>query len=135
MTVHFSKNSVDAGSIHVENGARLPAFFEFGGASLLKGWSELRNARSTLEAATTQAGWISFFMAGSIEKSSFGVDRQKTLVAALRRLARQVKSDNCNSFEITQVTGKQFLGIFRITVTAHARQVREAKEGLVCFGQ
>lgn len=134
MTVHFGKNSVEAGSIHVESGTRLPAFFEFGGESLLKGWSELTNARSTLDAETTKAGWISFFMAGSIEKTSFGVNRQKTLAAALTRLAKQVKSDNCNSFEILQVTGKQFLGVFRITVAAHARQLQEARESLVCFG-
>jgi hypothetical protein len=134
MNMDFEKNSTEAGSIHVESSPRLPAFFEFGGDSLLKGWSVLRNVRSTLDAETAKAGWISFFMAGSIEQTSFGVDRQKTLGAALRRLARQVKSEKCNCFEILQVTGKEFLGVIRITVTAHARQLQEAKESLVCFG-
>ena len=44
-----------------------------------------------------------FFMAGRIEKT-FGIDRQKTLGAAWVRLARQVQSENCNSFELQHVT-------------------------------
>ena len=138
MSGPFTQNSMDAGSIHVERAARLPAFLDFGtdpvvGGLALKGWSVLRNVRSTLEAETGKAGWISFFMAGSIEKTSFGVDRQKTLGAALRRLAKHVKSQNCNSFEILHVTSKHFLGMSRVTVTAHARRLQEVKESLVCL--
>ena len=99
---------------------------------MVKGWSVVRNVRSTLESETAKAGWISFFMAGKIEKAAFGFDRRRTLGAALRQLAKQVKSGNCNSFEILHVTSKQFLGVFRVTVTAHARHFQK---DLVCFGQ
>ena len=132
MTVPFTKNSMEPGSIHVERGARLPTFLQFGGDPLLKGWSVLQNVRTTLEAETAKAGWISFFMAGKIEKTCLGTNRQKTLSAALGRLARHVKSENCNSFEIMHVTSKQFLGVFRITVAAHARRLQE---GSGSFGQ
>jgi hypothetical protein len=126
---------MEAGSIHVERNARLPRFLRFSGDPLLQDWPVLRNVRSTLEAETMNAGWISFFMAGNIEKTSFGFNRQKTLGAAMRRLARQVKSENCNSFEIINVTSNQFLGVFRVTVAAHARHLQEARESPVCFGQ
>ncbi len=121
-----------AGSIHVERSAQLPKILQFGGDPLVKGWSVLRNVRSTLEAETANAGWVSFFMAGKIEKAAFGFDRRKTLGAALKQLAKQVKSGNCNSFEILHVTSQQFSGVFRVTVTAHARHFQK---GLVCFGQ
>ena len=119
----------------MERSARLPAFLEFGGDPLLKGWSVLQNLRSTLDAETARAGWICFFMAGRIEKSSFGIDRQKTLGQALKRLARRVKAENGNSFEILHVTTQTFLGVFRVSVTAHARRLQEAKESMVCFGR
>ena len=132
MNAQFTQNPMDPGSIHVERGAPLPAFLQFGGDPLLEGWSVLRNARSTLEAETAKAGWTSFFMAGKIEKTSFGFNRRKTVGAAMKRLARQVKSENCNSFEILHVTRKHFMGVFRVTVSAHARRLQE---GSACFGQ
>jgi len=125
------KNGMETGSIHIERSAQLPKFLQFVGDPLLKGWSVIGNVRSTLEEETAKAGWISFFMAGRIENAAFGFNRQKTLGAALRRLAKRVKSGNCNSFEIIDVTSKQFLGVFRVSVAAHARHLQE---GLVCFG-
>jgi hypothetical protein len=140
MTPPSTENFLEAGEIHVERVARLPAFLEFGGDSIaggpvLKGWSVLRNVLSTFEAEIAKAGWISFFMAGKIEKTSFGMDRQKALARAMRRVAKQVKSEHCNSFEIMHVTSKHFLGVFRVTMAAYARHLQEVKESLVCFGQ
>jgi len=132
MTVQFTKNPLEAGSIHVERSTRLPAFLQFGGDPLLKGWSVLRNVRSTFEAETAKAGWVCFFMAGKIDKTCFGFSRRNALGAALSRLARRVKSENCNSFEIMHVTSKDFLGVFRVTVSAHARRLQE---GSVRFGE
>jgi len=123
---------IEAGTIHVERSALLPRFLRFGGEPLLTDWPVLRNARATLEAETANAGWISFFMAGNIEKTSFGFDPRKTLGAAMRQVARPVKSGDCNSFEIMRVTSKRVLGVFRVTVAAHARQLQE---GLVCLGR
>ncbi len=127
--------AIEAGSIHVEQSASLPDFLQLAGDALLKDWSVLRNVRATLDAETAKAGWISFFMAGIIEKTSFGIDRQKTLAAAMRRLAGFVKSEHCNSFEVMRVTSQHFLGVFRVTVAAHARNLQELKESPVCFGQ
>jgi hypothetical protein len=124
--------AMDAGSIHVDPSAALPRFLRLAGDSLLKGWAEVGNVRSTLEEETAKAGWTSFFMAGKIEKAAFGISRQRALGAALGTLAKCVKSGNCNSFEIMQVTTQRFPGVFRVTVAAHARHFQE---GSVCFGQ
>jgi hypothetical protein len=126
---------LEPGSIHVERSAHLPKFLQFGGDPLLQGWSVVRNLRSTLEAETAAAGWISFFMAGAIERAAFGFSRQKALGAVLKRLAGRVKAGHCNSFEIMHVTTKEFLGVFRVTVAAHARYLQQVGESQVCFGQ
>lgn len=118
-------DGVDDGSLHVERSAQLPGFLRFSGDPLLKGWSAVGNVRSTFEAETAKAGWVSFFMAGRIEKAAFGFNRRNTLGAALTRLARRVKSANCNSFEIMHVTTKHFLGVFRVSVAAHARHLQK----------
>jgi len=124
--------TMDPGSVYIEHSANLPKFLQLGSDSLLKGWSEITNVRSRLEAETTKAGWISFFMAGKVEKFALGFDRQKTLRVALNRLAKCVRSAKCNSFEIMRVTTERFPGLFRVTVVAHARHLQE---GLVCFGK
>ena len=135
MSVYFMNSPTEAGGIHVERSARLPAFLDFGEDHLVTGWPVLRNLRATLEAETAKAGWVSFFMAGKIEKTCFGIHRQKTLGAAMRRLAGRVKSGNCNSFEIMHVTTHKFLGVFRVAVAAHARCLQEVKESMVCLAQ
>jgi len=123
--------TMNAGSIHIEHSGKLPAFLRLGN-SLLKGWSEITNVRSTLDAEITRAGWVSFFMAGKVEKVALGLDREKTLGVALNRLAKSIRSGNCNSFEIMHVKTRHFLGVFRVTVAAHARHLQQ---GSVCFGK
>jgi hypothetical protein len=120
-------NAMETGSIHIQQSPRLPGFLRLGSDSLLKGWAEITNIRSTLDAETTKAGWISFFMAGTVEKAAFGLNRARTLGTALSRLAKCVRSGGCNSFEIAYVTTEQFLGVFRVTVVAHARHLQEGR--------
>jgi hypothetical protein len=126
-------DAFDAGSVHVEGSARLPGFLRMRGDSLLKGWSVIENVRSTLEEATAKAGWVSFFMAGKVEKAAFGFNRRNALGAALRRMAKCVKSGHCNSFQVVNITTKHFPGLVHVSVAANARHFQELKEGSVCF--
>ena len=64
-------------------------------------------------------------MAGEIKATVFGFDRQKTLRAALKRLIANVKSQHCNSIEITRVTGKSFLKVPYVSVSAHPRHLQK----------
>ena len=64
-------------------------------------------------------------MAGEIKTTVFGFDRQKALRAALKRLIANVKSQHCNSIEITQVTGKSFLRVPYVSVSAHPRHLQK----------
>lgn len=77
------------------------------------------------------------FMKNSTEAGSIHVERSAHLPlgAAMKRSAQRVKAENGNSFESLHVTTQTFLGVFRVTVTAHARRLQEAKESMVCFGR
>jgi hypothetical protein len=125
-------DAVETGGLHVEQCATFPKFLKFNSEPLLDGWGSIRNIRSTLDAQISDAGWVYFFVAGGIVKTAIAFDRLTALTGALKQLARTVKAQKCNSFEITKVTTKQFSGLFRVSVSAHARHFQE---GPVGFGQ
>jgi hypothetical protein len=64
-------------------------------------------------------------MAGEIQATAFGFDKPKARRAALKRLITDVRSQRCNSIDITQVTEKSFLGLPYVRVTAHSRHLQK----------
>jgi hypothetical protein len=64
-------------------------------------------------------------MAGEIRATVFGFDRQKALRTALKRLIADVKSQHCNSIEITRVISKSFLTVPYVSVSAHPRHLQK----------
>ena len=118
-------DTITAGSILVEEGTHLPKSLLLQSESISNGWTAVKDARSTFEKAIQEAGWTFFFMAGDIKATVFGFDRQKALRAALKRLLADVKSQHCNSIEITRVIGKSFLKVPYVSVSAHPRHLQK----------
>ena len=118
-------DTITAGSILVEEGTHLPKSLLLQSESISNGWTAVKDARSTFEKAIQEAGWTFFFMAGEIKATVFGFDRQKALRAALKRLIADVKSQHCNSIEITRVIGKSFLKVPYVSVSAHPRHLQK----------
>jgi hypothetical protein len=118
-------DAIAAGSILIEAGAHLPDSLLLPGEPGSNGWTALNGARSAFEKDIRAAGWTFFFMAGEIQATVFGFDRQKTLRTALQRLIAKVKSRECNGIEITRVTGKSFLKVPYVTVSAHPRHLQK----------
>lgn len=125
-------DTIAAGSILVREGTYLPKSLQLQSESGSKGWAPVQDARSTFETTIREADWTFFFMAGEMSATAFGFDGQKALGAALRRLIRSVKSQNCNSIEITKVMRNSFWKVPYVTVSAHARHLQK---GLVFSGQ
>ena len=117
-------DTITAGSIWVEEGTHLPKSILLQSESNSNGWAAVKDARSTFEKAISEEGWTFFFMAGEIKATVFGFDRQKALRAALKRLIADVKSQHCNSIEITQVMGKSCLSVPYVSVSAHPRHLQ-----------
>jgi hypothetical protein len=124
-------DAITAGSILIEEGTHLPNSVLLRSDSHSNGWSVLDGVRSVFEKEIHEAGWTFFFLAGEIKTTVFGFDKQKALRAALKRLIANVKSHKCNSIEITQVTGKSFLNVPYVRVSAHPRHLQK---GLVFAG-
>jgi hypothetical protein len=125
-------DTITAGSILVEEGTHLPKSLLLQSESNSNGWAAVKDARFTFEKTIQEEGWTFFFMAGEIKTTVFGFDRQKALRAALKRLITDVKSQHCNSIEITKVMGNSFLRVPYVSVSAHARHLQK---GLVFSGQ
>ena len=87
------------------------------------GWTVVTSSRSEFEKDINQAGWTLFFLAGHIEANVFGFDKQKAVRTAVDRIITDVKSQDCNCLEITQVKMKSFLGLPYACVSAHSRHV------------
>jgi hypothetical protein len=109
-----------------------PASLLFRGEPLLSGWAAVANVRSVFEEEMRAAGWIFFFMAGEIKASVLGFDQSKTLRRAVARLAGRAKAQKCNALEIAQITCSRFLGVSRVSISAH---VRHLQKGSVFFGK
>ena len=116
---------ITAGDILIEEGTHLPNSRLFLGKPDSNGWTALNGTRSAFETEVRDAGWTFFFMAGHIQTSVFGFDKQKTIRTALKRLIANAKSHNCNGIEITQVIAKTFLKVPYVSVSAHARHLQK----------
>jgi len=116
---------IAAGDILIEAGTHLPNSRLSLGQPDSNGWTALNGTRSAFETEVREAGWTFFFMAGKTRTAVFGFDKQKTLRTALKRLIANVKSQNCNGIEITQVIDKTFLKVPYVSVSAHARHLQK----------
>jgi hypothetical protein len=122
--IHSVTDAIRAGSILIEEGTPLPSSILLRLEPYSIGWSAVRDERTVFEKEVEKAGWTFFFMAGEIKTTVFGFDKQKALRAALKRLITEVKSQHCNTIEITRVTGKSFLRVPYVSVSAHPRHLQ-----------
>ena len=119
------QDTMKAGTILVKEGTLLPEGLRFESEPCAAKWRFVRNLDAhALARKIHEAGWVFFYLAGQIEATVFGPDGQKTLRRAIARIIQKVKSEPCNSLQITEVTSKRFLGLPYTTVTAHSRHIQ-----------
>lgn len=116
---------ITAGDLLVQEGTSLPRSLVRQTEADSNGWAAVKDNRSTFEKAVHEAGWTFFFMAGEIKATVFGFDRQRALRRALKRLITEVKSQHCNSIEITRVKSKSLLRVPYVSVSAHSRHLQK----------
>jgi hypothetical protein len=115
------------GDLLVQQGLNVPRSLLLPTEINSNGWAAVNGSRSAFEKTIDEEGWTFFFMAGEIKATVFGFDRQKALRAALKRLITDVKSQHCNSIEITAVVDKSFLRMPYVSVSAHARHLQKGR--------
>ena len=106
-------------------GSKAPASLALRCDSFMTGWEVMEKSRTDVEQQMKEEGWTFFFVAGEMEATSFRFDAEKALATGLKRLGEMTKALHCNSFEISHVTHQIFLGISRVCVACHARNLQQ----------
>jgi hypothetical protein len=117
-------DTIKTGTILIEDGTLLPKSLLLESEAYSAGWTSVSNVRSEFEKTINQAGWTFFFMAGKIQSTVFGFDKQKAVRTAVKRIITNVESQKCNCLEITGVMMDSFLGMPYACVSAHSRHVQ-----------
>jgi hypothetical protein len=122
-------HTIERGAIFVQDNAFLPKTLHLESKTEHGGWARVANQMNgaQLETTLTAAGWTSFYLAGSIQTTVFGFDRQKMASEALKRLIVNMSVDRCNCLEIDEVTTHSWLGLPYLRLLSHARQIQEKK--------
>ena len=128
------KESMESGTILVEEGTVLPDSLLVSTKPYGAGWSSVENlTRSQLGAGLEAARWTFFYMAGESKGTAFGFEEPSRIRRAVLQVIQVVKLQHCNCLELTQVRRKSFCGVPSITIVAHARQIQRSRrfhEGL-----
>ena len=120
-------DTIKAGNILIKDGTFLPDALRFESEPCAPGWRLVQNLDGYgLDRTIHEAGWTFFCLAGEIKATVFGLDGQKTLRRAVKRILARLKSEKFNSLEITGVASKRFLGVPYASVSARPRHVQES---------
>jgi hypothetical protein len=118
--------TIKTGTILIKDGTFLPDALRVESEPCATGWRLVKDLDGYgLGRKVHEAGWTFFCPAGEIKATIFGLDVQKTVRRAVKRILANLKSGEFNSLEITQVTRKRFLGVRYVTVSAHSRHIQE----------
>jgi hypothetical protein len=119
-------DAIKMGTILIQQGTVLPHSLLLESKPYSSGWAEITNVRSEFERGINLAGWTFFFLAGRIEATVFGFDKQRAASTAVDRIIANAKSRECNCLEITQVKTNSFLGVPYVRVSAHSRHIQRS---------
>jgi len=120
-------DAIKTGTILIEGDATMPSSLVLEGKSYSGGWRSVSNLDlNGLDAAIQKAGWTFFFMAGEIKITAFGLDKDRAVRRAVKRVITNVEAHKCNCVEITEVAAKSFLGMPYVNVSAHSRHIQKS---------
>lgn len=114
------------GTVLTRTGAHIPAGLHMETKVYLPGWEMVTDLDgSALDAKIRKTGWSFFFLAATLHATVWGSSNEATLQKALKRVVKQLKRSRFNSLEITAITGKRFLGLPYLQLSANSRQMQE----------
>ena len=117
---------ITPGLILIAEGTALPKSVVLGNEIYPLGWTSTESSdNKQLQKQLSVGGWIFYYLAGAIKMSGYGLDRQKSVRAALGRIISRTKSQGCNCVEIDEVATHSFFGFPYITMSAHARHIEK----------
>lgn len=120
------REMIQAGTILFKEGTPLPDGLAFESEQFSPDWRSVKGLNGyAIDRKTPAAEWTFFYLAGESRTSAFGREGQKTTSRAIRKILAGLKSEKCNSVEVTSVVLKTFLGMPYTTVSFHLRNLQK----------
>jgi hypothetical protein len=121
------KNEMKAGNILIQEGILLPEALQIEREPCVPGCRFVRDLDGYgLDREIQKTGWTFFCLAGEINATVFGNDRQKKVRRAIEQILTNPRSKEFNSLQITRVVSKRFLGVPYISVSAVLRHIQKS---------
>lgn len=120
------REMIKAGTVLFKEGTLLPDGFTFESEPFSPGWRSLKGLDGyAMDRKTPEAGWTFFYMAGESRTTAFGREGQETVRRATKKILAGLKSEKCNSLEVTDVVCEAFLGMPYTMVSFHLRNLQK----------
>lgn len=120
-------NEITTGAILIKDYAVLPKELRLEAEPGVAGWSLVKDFDGyRLDREIQKAGWHFFCLAGEIEATVVGINRQKMVRRAIGRIVAKSRSKQFNSLEVTRMSSKRFLGVPYMSVGAQSRHIQES---------
>lgn len=117
---------IQAGTVLSRDGTLFPGGSALETEQFSPGWRSVKGLDgSAIDRKKLEAGWTFFYLAGESRATAFGGEGQKTARRAIRKILAGLKSEKCNSIEVTSVVCKTFLGVPYTTVSFHLRNLQK----------
>jgi hypothetical protein len=121
-------DEIQAGSILIEDGVRVPGFLRSESTSFSNGWRLVKHLDGhALRRRIRAAGWTFLPVAGEFKATAVGFGGHQTARRAVKRGFAKPSNRTFNCLEITEVIWERFLGLARLRVTARPRHLQESR--------
>jgi hypothetical protein len=118
---------MSAGTVLFRDGTIFPEAFKCESDSFSQGWRSVKGLDGYgFDRKIREAGWHFFYFAGENKVTVSGRECEQTIRKAIDHILASLKSEKTNSFEITRVTLRSFLGIPFTSVFFHMRNVQKS---------
>jgi hypothetical protein len=121
--------SLRAQSLLVRKGSALPKAIEtaikLGAHPIFSCWTFIAEFRAAdFHRQLDSAGWHFFFLPPEIHAAALRFNRKHTLASAIKKVLAIVDANKLNSFEVTEIKTREFLGAHYVTCSGYMRHVQ-----------
>ena len=121
------RQAMNEGTVLFRDSTIFPEAFKCESEPSSPGWRSFKGLDSYgLDRNFQNAGWHFFSFAGESNVTVVGRQGEKTMHKAIKRIQASLKREKINSFEITRVAFKTFLGVPYTSLSFRMRNIQES---------
>jgi hypothetical protein len=117
---------VKDGTLMIAEGTALPGVLNLESDPYSEAWRIVTNFEGYgLDRGLRKEGWTFVYKARELEVKVFGFASERTMRKAFTALLERLHSSTFNCLEITKTVRKRFLGFPYVSVSGHARFIKQ----------